>query len=202
MREKIRLVLMASLLVLAGCVTPPDKPSPLLSRSAEPAKLPEAQSSELRPSAEAGDRRAQYALGQLLLDKGSYFDPSPEGIAWLEKASAQGSVEARLALGYRYRAAYCGGPADRSEKCPLARRWFSEAAETGDVEAMGALVSMLSRPPLADPSQAYYWSLLRQRQKAMPPSSWVEESTALKAALPPDQATQTERKVALWRPAP
>ena len=144
---------------------------------------------------------AQYALGKLLLDKGSYFDPSPEGVAWLEKAAAQGSSEARLALGYRYRAAYCGGPAERSDKCHLARRWFTEAAEAGDLEAMGALINMLSHPPLADPSQAYFWSLVRQRQRAMPPTAWVEEATALKAGLDNDQVAEVERRVALWRPS-
>ena len=181
--------------MLAGCASQPDAPKPAVT----PQPLPEVKSADLRHGAEAGDSKAQYTLGKMLLDQGSYFDPSPEGVSWLEKAAGQGSLEARLALGYRYRAAYCGGPVARMDKCHQARRWFQDAAEAGDVEAMGALISMLSHPPLQDPPEAYYWSLLRQLQKGMPPTAWVEDSTTLKATLPPDQIEATEKRVALWR---
>lgn len=193
--KAVWLVLAAGL--LAGCVSQPEAPKPTVAAPV----LPEVKSADLRQGAEAGDAGAQVRLGKMLLDKGSYFEPMPEGVAWLEKAAGQGSVEARLILGYRYRAAFCGGPVQRLDKCHEARRWFEKAAETGDVEAMGALVSMLSRQPVQDLPGAYYWALLRQRQKAMPPSAWIEEATALKSALPQEQAGGVERWVALWRPA-
>jgi hypothetical protein len=190
-----RLVLVLAVGLLAGCVRQPDAPKPAVATSsAQSVVLPEVKTPDLRLGAEAGDSKAQYTLGKMLLDKGSYFDPSPEGVSWLEKAAAQGSLEARLALGYRYRAAYCSGPVERMDKCHQARRWFQEAAESGDQEAMGVLITMLSHPPLKDPQEAYYWSLMRQRQKAMPPNAWIEESTTLKATLPNEQAAATEQR--------
>lgn len=214
MREKIAaapgglaLLCGLALLALCGCAgqmeTTARQPAAL--RPTASIQSSGGESGGLRPKAEAGDCAAQYSLGKQLLAEGSYFTPSPEGVAWLEKAAAQGSTEARLALGYRYRAAYCQGPAARSDKCAQARGWFADAASSGDVEAMGALIAMLKGPPLAgpsqvDPSKAYFWSLVRLRQKPMPPSAWIEESTAIRAGLGKDQADDAERQASLWRP--
>lgn len=211
---------------LAGCVAQPQvdgglakpvvaadpTPAPTVMKAAPPLP-PKAQptttkqlrvkESDLRPKAEAGDAKAQAALGRVLLERGSYFDPSPEGVAWLEKAAGQGSREAQMSLAYRYRAAYCGtGPIARNDKCDQARRWFLAAAATGDNGAMVSLVSMLPQPPFNDPAEAYYWALIRQRQRAMPPSSWIEESTSLKAGLTETQVRETEKRVESWHVEP
>jgi len=193
-----RVLVLCAALALVGCVAQPDTPKPVTSASA----LPEVKAADFSAAAAANDREAQVARGKMLLDQGSYFDPLPEAVALLEKAAQDGSVEAQMALGYRYRAAYCSGPAIRLDRCNQARRWFQAAAETGDLEAMGVLVAMLSHPPLLDRSQAYYWALLRQRQKAMPSANWVEECTALKSALSNDIAVDQEKRVSQWQPKP
>ncbi len=188
------------LLLLAACAQPPGPAAG--SRAAPVVVAPSSSAAEavLRPAAEAGDPGAQTALGKLLLQKGSYFEPAAAGVAWLEKAAGQGSDEARLALAYRYRAAYCGsGPLARRESCEKSRRWFRAAAETGNVEAMTGLIFMLPRPPFNDPAAAYYWALVRERQQGLPPTAWIEDAACLKADLPERLAQAEERRANDWQ---
>ncbi|OIR09032.1 hypothetical protein GALL_86380 [mine drainage metagenome] len=188
------------LLLLAACARPPGPAGAALPVAVAVAAPPSLDEAVLRRAAELGDAGAQTALGKLLLQKGSYFEPAPAGVDWLEKAAGQGSGEARLALAYRYRAAYCGnGPLARRDKCEKSRRWFRAEAETGDVEAMTSLVFMLPRPPFNDPAAAYYWALVRERQQGLPPTAWVEDAACLKAGLPGRVAQAEEGRANGWQ---
>jgi len=190
------------LLLLSACAQTPPKPAEPVadpSPSLTISKPVPPKEDELRAKAQGGDAAAQMALGRYLIERGPYFDPSPEGVSWLEKAAGQGLVDAKLTLALRYKAVYCQGPKAEFRHCQKAYQWFTAAAQTGDTSAMTGLISLLSVPPTENIEEAYFWAMIRLRQKPMPPAAWVEESQTLRAKLPIEQALMMERKVSKWK---
>lgn len=106
------------------------------------------------PLAEAGDRDAQYNVGNLH-DRGLGLpEDDLAAIDWYGRAAAQGSVEAMVNLGMLYEAGR-GVARDMT----AAAEWFRRAAEAGNSLAQfklgEAYAQGLGLP--ADPAQAAYW---------------------------------------------
>jgi TPR repeat protein len=89
----------------------------------------------LRTKAEAGEARAQFALGIKLGREAGVRREEPT--EWLRKAADQGFAPAQTELAGRYLQG-SGVPRDASE----AAKWLSRAAEAGDAMAQGYLAQM------------------------------------------------------------
>ena len=81
---------------------------------------------ELRPLAEQGNARAQYALGQMLRNGQGVPQDDVEAVRWYRLAAAQGHAIAQYALGFMYDTGQ-GVPQDYAE----AMKWYQLAAENG-----------------------------------------------------------------------
>lgn len=108
-----------------------------------------------RAAAGQGDAAAQYALGALLAgDDDTAFARRREGTEFLEKAAAQGHVEAHFRLGQLLIVGMIG-PVDAE----AAVKHFAFAAERGHSEAQYALGTLYAEgagaPP--DPAAAAQW---------------------------------------------
>jgi uncharacterized protein len=89
----------------------------------------------LKQSAEAGDKDAQFALGQAFhrgADGVKAYRPS--AIAWYFKAASQGHVDAQASLGALFLEE--AASRDSASDGDKARTWLSKAAAQGHVEAM------------------------------------------------------------------
>ncbi|MEK9722995.1 MAG: hypothetical protein VW405_05860 [Rhodospirillaceae bacterium] len=53
----------------------------------------------MRPAAEGGDVKAQFALAQLLNDPATGFRDPAKAIVWYRKAADQGHIDAQYRLG-------------------------------------------------------------------------------------------------------
>jgi len=89
---------------------------------------------EIRPLAEKGDPRSQYAMG--VLYENGYAVPKDykQAAAWYLKAAQQGNTDAQYNLGAMYEHGV-GIPVDYVE----AARWYCPAAGQGDIDALSNL---------------------------------------------------------------
>lgn len=120
----------------------------------------------LKVAAETGSPAAQCELGRRCLTgaDGAAQDETA-AVAWFERASGQGHMEAR------YRLALCrlrglGGPADKAESIRLLR----EAAEGGCLPARIMVGDSFCHGENRDPKQAEYWLLPVTREEPQDPT--------------------------------
>ena len=89
---------------------------------------------EVRPLAEKGDPRSQYAMG-VFYEKGFAVAKDPkQAAAWYLKAAKQGNSDAQYNLGAMNEHGV-GIPVNYHE----AARWYRPAAEQGDIDALSNL---------------------------------------------------------------
>ncbi|HEV8522926.1 MAG TPA: SEL1-like repeat protein [Terriglobales bacterium] len=86
---------------------------------------------ELKAKAEAGDAKAQVALGRAYENGDGVPQNDNLAAVWYRKAAEQGDAEAQNAVGILYRLGR-GGPKDHDE----AVRWYRRAAKQGNANAM------------------------------------------------------------------
>lgn len=89
---------------------------------------------ELRPLAEKGDARSQYALGVMAENGFGMPRNLPQAAAWYLKAAKQGNTDAQFNLGAMHEHGI-GMPANPAQ----AARWYRPAAEGGDIDALSNL---------------------------------------------------------------
>ena len=89
---------------------------------------------ELRPLAERGDARSQYAMGVMAENGFGMPKNLPQAAAWYLKAAKQGNSDAQYNLGAMYEHGI-GMPANAAQ----AARWYRLAAEAGDIDALSNL---------------------------------------------------------------
>jgi len=89
---------------------------------------------ELRPLAEKGDARSQYALGVMAENGFGMPRNLPQAAAWYLKSAKQGNTDAQYNLGAMYEHGI-GMPANPGQ----AARWYRPAAEGGDIDAISNL---------------------------------------------------------------
>jgi TPR repeat protein len=120
---------------------------------------PEGPLESLRKTAEQGDARAQYELGEMY-DKGEGVAAnSNEAVKWYRRAAEQGHPGAQWQLGYKYE--YGSGVAvDNVESI----KWFRKAAEQGHGIAQFELAMRYNtgKGTAKDSVEAYKWVLLAE----------------------------------------
>jgi len=89
---------------------------------------------EIRPLAEQGDPRSQYAMGVLYENGFAVTKDLPQAAAWYLKAAEQGNTDAQYNLGAMNEHGL-GMPVNYVE----AARWYRPAAEQGDIDALSNL---------------------------------------------------------------
>jgi TPR repeat protein len=89
---------------------------------------------EVRPLAEQGDARSQYAMGVLYENGFAVARDLPQAAAWYLKAAQQGNSDAQYNLGAMHEHGV-GIPVNY----PEAARWYRPAAEQGDIDALSNL---------------------------------------------------------------
>jgi hypothetical protein len=89
---------------------------------------------ELKPLADKGDPRSQYAMG--VLAENGFGMPKDLALAakWYRKAAEQGNTDAQFNLGAMYEHGV-GMPVNYAQ----AARWYRPAAESGDIDALSNL---------------------------------------------------------------
>jgi len=89
---------------------------------------------EIRPLAETGDPRSQYAMGVLYENGFAVTKDLQQAAAWYLKSAEQGNSDAQFNLGAMHERGI-GMPVNYSS----AARWYREAAEQGDIDALSNL---------------------------------------------------------------
>lgn len=89
---------------------------------------------EVRPLAEQGDPRGQYAMGVLYENGFAVTKDLTQAAAWYLKAAEQGNSDAQYNLGAMNEHGL-GMPVNY----PEAARWYRPAAEQGDIDALSNL---------------------------------------------------------------
>jgi TPR repeat protein len=89
---------------------------------------------EVRPLAEKGDPRSQYAMGVLYENGFAVQKDLKQAAAWYLKAAEQGNSDAQYNLGAMNEHGV-GMPVNYSK----AARWYRPAAEQGDIDALSNL---------------------------------------------------------------
>ncbi len=89
---------------------------------------------ELRPLAEKGDARSQYAMGVMAENGFGMPKDLKQAAAWYRKAAEQGNTDAQYNLGAMYEHGI-GMPVNYVD----AARWYRPAAENGDIDALSNL---------------------------------------------------------------
>ncbi len=92
------------------------------------------------PLAEAGDREAQYFLGNLYAKGAGVAQDHGLALHWFRAAAAQGDPYGQFALGYLFEHGRGVAPDDRA-----AVRWYRMAAEQGNLAAQNNLGLMYER---------------------------------------------------------
>lgn len=89
---------------------------------------------QIRPLAETGDSRSQYAMGVLYENGFAVAKDPKQAAAWYLKAAEQGNSDAQYNLGAMYEHGI-GMPVNYSN----AARWYLPTAEQGDIDALSNL---------------------------------------------------------------
>jgi hypothetical protein len=89
---------------------------------------------ELKPLADKGDPRSQYAMG-VMAENGFGMPRNPaQAAAWYRKAAEQGNTDAQYNLGAMYEHGI-----GMAVNYAQAARWYRPAAEAGDLDALSNL---------------------------------------------------------------
>lgn len=185
---------LAMALLLAGCATTRSSPAPIA-----PA---------LRAAARAGNPRAQFRLGVLLMRRGHSRRRLAAGVAWIRRAARGNLAVAQDRLGRLYLAGE-----GVQQNTTLALRWIGEAArrgapaaqlQLGDFYAAGAYVPL-------NRARAYYWYSVAAKpgQGAMDIYNIAQvrafarrRRAAIGVSLSPARRARIARRVAAWRARP
>jgi len=89
---------------------------------------------ELKPLADKGDARSQYAMGVLAENGFGMPKDLKQAANWYRKAAEQGNTDAQFNLGAMYEHGV-GMPVNYAQ----AARWYRPAAESGDIDALSNL---------------------------------------------------------------
>ncbi len=89
---------------------------------------------ELKPLADKGDARSQYAMGVMAENGFGMPKDLPQAAAWYRRAAEQGNADAQYNLGAMYEHGI-GLPVNYAQ----AVRWYRPAAESGDIDALSNL---------------------------------------------------------------
>jgi TPR repeat protein len=89
---------------------------------------------EVKPLAEKGDPRSQYAMGVMAENGFGMRKDLGQAAAWYRKAAEQGNADAQFNLGAMYEHGV-GMPVNYAQ----AARWYRPAAEEGDIDALSNL---------------------------------------------------------------
>ena len=89
---------------------------------------------ELKPLAEKGDARSQYAMGVMAENGFGMAKNLSQAAAWYLKSAKQGNTDAQYNLGAMYEHGV-GMPINYVQ----AARWYRPAAESGDIDALSNL---------------------------------------------------------------
>jgi uncharacterized protein len=147
-----------------------------------------------RAAAEAGDVRAQYALG-VIYDTGSGVPIDyTEGFRWFRLAAEGGYAPAQAKMGLMY----LYGWQERRDVA-LAADWYERAAEQGHVRSQAQIGAMYARGAGVpeDPVEAYTWTALAARA-GDPMSAWWLPRLA--ARLTEAELSEADEYVRAWRP--
>ncbi len=154
---------------------------------------------EIRPLAERGDAKGQWALGVMYIMGRGVPQDYAEAVRWLTKAAQQGVAEAQYSLGSMYDNGY-GVPQDDAR----AVKWYRKAAEQGDAKAQYNLGFMyyysLGAPQ--DYVQAHMWynlaasrfPLSEDRDKAVKNRNIIAEKMTLA------QISEAQKLAREWKP--
>ena len=109
---------------------------------------------ELKPLAEQGDPRSQYAIGWMYRNGEGVEQDYKTAVKWYRQAAEQGHAEAQKSLGLMYQFGEGVAPDYQS-----ATRWYRLAAEQGNAEAQNNLGLMyLSGEGVSQSkTNAYMW---------------------------------------------
>jgi len=157
----------SAVLVWAQSAAPPADPTSAASLTEDIAQL--------RAKAEAGDAKAQYALG-VAYENGKGLDQNDElAVQWYRKAAEQGDAAAQNALGVMYRMGR-GVETNKEE----AVRWYQRAAQQGDANAMFNMGASYYNGDGVPPNEetAYAWFLLAQEAGNQPAADAVKRSSS------------------------
>lgn len=86
---------------------------------------------ELRPLADQGDPRSQYAMGIMAENGFGMAKDLPQAASWYRKAAEKGNTDAQFNLGAMYEHGI-GMPVNYAQ----AAKWYRPAAESGDIDAL------------------------------------------------------------------
>jgi TPR repeat protein len=89
---------------------------------------------ELKPLADKGDARSQYAMGVMAENGFGMPKDLAQAASWYRKAAEQGNTDAQFNLGAMYEHGV-GMPVNYAQ----AARWYRPAAESGDIDALSNL---------------------------------------------------------------
>ncbi len=89
---------------------------------------------ELKPLADKGDARSQYAMGVMAENGFGMPKDLSQAANWYRKAAEQGNTDAQFNLGAMYEHGV-GMPVNYAQ----AARWYRPAAESGDIDALSNL---------------------------------------------------------------
>ena len=89
---------------------------------------------ELKPLADKGDARSQYAMGVMAENGFGMPKNLPQAAQWYMKSAKQGNTDAQYNLGAMYEHGV-GMPINNVQ----AARWYRPAAESGDIDALSNL---------------------------------------------------------------
>lgn len=89
---------------------------------------------ELKPLAEKGDARSQYAMGVMAENGFGMTKNLPQAAQWYMKSAMQGNTDAQYNLGAMYEHGV-GMPINYVQSA----RWYRPAAESGDIDALSNL---------------------------------------------------------------
>jgi uncharacterized protein len=171
----MRGILAATLLLLAGSLA-----------GAEP--LP-----GQRAAAEAGDVRAQYALG-VIYDTGSGVPVDyTEGFRWFRLAAEGGYAPAQAKMGLMYLYGW-----QERRNVAEAARWYEMAAEQGHLASQTQIASMYARGAGVpkDAVLAYKWTAIAAAAGDGMSAWWLPRRAALLTA---DELAEAEALVGAWR---
>jgi TPR repeat protein len=149
---------------------------------------------EWRPLAEAGEDRAQHALGVMYERGQGVIQDYKEALKWFTKAAEQGYAAAQFNLGLMFHEGR-GVTQDYKE----ALSWFNKAAEQGYAPAQNSVGAMFAtgQGTPQDYVSAYVWFQLAATSGSQ---DAVRNRDAVKKHLTRSQIEQAQRIAKDWEP--
>jgi uncharacterized protein len=173
-------LLLAAAIAMAQASTPTSA-ARSRQQEAKPSPLNPSEITRLKATAEAGDAKAQTALGKAFQDGNGVPQNDALAAKWLRKAADQGDADAENNVGIMYRMGE-GVERDKEE----AVRWYQKAAKQGNAKAMFNLgTSYYNGDGVAiDDVTSYAWFLLAQEAGDSSADEALQRAASERAAEP------------------